>query len=159
MQIKNPLPSLLARGLPPSTQVLFQARVVPLMPQPAADAPRVGGNTKLTGTLVRYKVDLVVNPGTVALTLTPDLTHNGKIEVALVAYDQTGKPVNWTGQTLGLILNPASYAQVQRVGIPIHLQIDLTEGDVSLTTGVYDLGAHKAGTLEIPISNQSAAAR
>lgn len=155
----DPLPSLLARGLPPSTQVLFQARVVPLMPQPAADAPRVGGNTKLTGTLVRYKVDLVVNPGTVALTLTPDLTHNGKIEVALVAYDQTGKPVNWTGQTLGLILNPASYAQVQRVGIPIHLQIDLTEGDVSLTTGVYDLGAHKAGTLEIPISNQSAAAQ
>jgi VWFA-related protein len=148
----DPLPQLLARGLPSSTQVLFQARVVPLVPQPAADSPRLGGNAKLTGPLVRFKVDLAVNPATVALILAPDLTHNGKIEVALVAYDQTGKPVNWTGETLGLILPPASYAQVQRVGIPIHLQIDLPNADVSLTTGVYDLDANKAGTLEIPVS-------
>lgn len=149
--ISDPLPQLLAHGLPASTQVLYQARVEPRTPQPAAGAPRAGGNSKLTGTLIRYKVDLVILPATISLNLAPDLTHNGKIEVALVAYDPAGKPVNWTGQTLGLVLNPTSYAQVQHAGIPIHLQIDLPLADLSLSTGVYDLNAHRAGTLEIPI--------
>jgi hypothetical protein len=152
----DPLPPLLAHGLPASTQILYQARVIPASPQPDSGAPHAGGNTKLTGSLTRYKVDLVINPSTVALDLTPGLTHNGKIEVALVGYDPVGKPVNWTGQTLALILNPDSYAQVRRVGIPVHLQIDLPSADLSLATGVYDLTAHKAGTLEIPIPAQSA---
>lgn len=148
----DPLPPLLAHGLPASTQILYQARVQPLTPQPASDAPHAGGNIKLSGTLIRYKVDLIILPATVSLALAPDLTHNGKIEVALVAYDQAGKPVNWTGQTLALVLNPASYAQIQHAGIPIHLQLDLPNADATLSTGVYDLNAHRAGTLEIPIS-------
>jgi VWFA-related protein len=150
----DPLPPLLAHGLPASTQILYQARIQPLMPQPASDAPHAGGNTKLSGTLIRYKVDLIILPATVSLVLAPDLTHNGKIEVALVAYDQAGKPVNWTSQTLGLVLNPASYAQIQHAGIPIHFQLDLSKADLTLSTGVYDLNAHRAGTLEIPIGAQ-----
>jgi len=154
----DPLPPLLARGLPASTQILYQARIVPLAPQPDAGAARAGGNGKLTGPTIRYKVDLAIDPRTVSLTLAPDLTHNGKIEVALVAYDKNGKPVNWTGQTLGLVLNPASYSQVQKVGIPIHLQLDLPQANLSVSTGVYDLTAHRAGTLEIPLSGQAVAA-
>jgi VWFA-related protein len=154
----DPLPSLMAPGLPASTQILYQTRALPLTPQPAAGDPRAGGNAKLSGALTRYKVDVVIDPATLSLELAPDLTHNGKIEVALVAYDQAGKPVNWTGQTLALVLNPNSYAQVQRVGIPVHLQIDLPQGALSLSTGVYDLTAHKAGTLEIAIAAQSGAA-
>jgi VWFA-related protein len=150
----DPLPPLLAHGLPASTQILYQARVQPLTPQPASNAPHAGGNTKLIGTLIRYKVDLIILPATVSLALAPDLTHHGKIEVALVAYDQTGKPINWTGQTLGLVLNPASYTQIQKAGIPVHLQLDLPQADVTLATGIYDLNAHRAGTLEIPISPQ-----
>ena len=84
--------------------------------------------------------------------------HNGKIEVALVAYDQAGNAVNWTGNTLGLSLNAASYAQVQRSGIPVHMEIDLSQTDVSLATGVYDFTARKAGTLEIPVIPLPAAA-
>jgi len=135
----DPLPPLLAHGLAASTQILYQARVVPLSPQPAADAARAGGNTKLTGSFTRYKIDLVINPDSVALDLADDGTHNGKIEVALVAYDPSGKAANWTGETLALTLNAASYAQVQRAGIPVHLQIDLPQADLSLATGVYDL--------------------
>jgi len=154
----DPLPPLMAPGLPDSTQIVYQTRAMPLTPQPAAGDPRAGGNAKLSGALTRYKVDLVINPTTVSLELAPDLTHNGKIEVALVAYDQAGKPVNWNGQTLALVLDPNSYAQVQRVGIPVHLQIDLPRADLSLSTGVYDLTTHKAGTLEIAIAAQSGAA-
>jgi VWFA-related protein len=155
----DPLAPMLARGLPASTQILFQTRVVPATPQPASDSPRAGGNTKLTGSLTRYKVDVVINPTTIALDSAADGTRNGKIEVALVAYDEAGKQVNWTGQTLALALPPASYAQVLRVGIPVHLQIDLPQADLSLSTGVFDLTAHKAGTLEIALQPQSAASQ
>jgi hypothetical protein len=155
----DPLPALLVNGLPASTQILYQARIVPLVPQPASDAARAGGNGKLAGPLTRYKVDLVINPATIKLDLAPDLTHTGKIEVALIAYDQAGKPLNWTGETLGLTLNPASYAQVERIGIPVHLQLDLPAEGLSLATGVYDLSAHKAGTLQVALDVKSATAQ
>lgn len=153
----DPLPPLLARGLPASTQVLYQARVLSLAPQPTAGAPRAGGNGKLSGSLTRYKVDLDIDAKDLALDAAPDGTHTGKIEVALVAYDEAGNTINWTGQTLGLTLSPTSYTQVQRVGIPVHLQIDLPPKDISLATGVYDLTDHNAGTLEIALHPSSAA--
>lgn len=155
----DPLPPLLARGLPASTQILFQLRAMPLVPQPPPDAAKAGGNTKLAQPLTRYKVDLSISAASVALDLAPDLTHNGKIEVALVAYDSAGQPVNWTGETLGLVLNPDSYSQVKRAGIPVHLQIDLPPAAASLAAGVYDLNARKAGTLEIPVSTSSLTAK
>jgi hypothetical protein len=153
----DPLAPLLAHGLPASTQVVFQQRILAASPQPAPDAPRVGGNTHLAGPLTRYKVDLAINPAGIALDPAPDGSHTGKVEVALIAYDQAGKAVNWTGQTLSLIFNPADYAQVQHSAVPVHLQIDLPAADLFLTTGVYDLTTRKAGTLEVPLQPQSAA--
>lgn len=155
--VSDPLPPLLARGMPASTQLLYQARVLPASPQPAPGAPRAGGNTKLTGLFTRYKVDFVINAKGLALDPAPDGTHTGKIEAALVAYDRDGNALNWTGNTLALTLNAASYAQVQSSGIPVHLQIDLPRTEVSLATGVYDYAAHKAGTLEIQLPSLSAA--
>jgi VWFA-related protein len=153
----DPLPPLLARGMPNSTQILYQARVLPASPQPAPGAPRTGGNTKLAGTLARYKVDFVIPAGGVALDPAPNGMHTGTIEVALVAYDHDGAAVNWTGNTLAISLNAASYAQVQRSGLPAHLEIDLPNADVYLATGVYDWGSRKSGTLEIPLSSVAAA--
>lgn len=153
----DPLPPLLARGLPASTQILYQTRILPISPQPAANAPRAGGNMKLTGSFTRYKVDFVINAKDVALDPATDGNHDGKIEVVLVAYDQAGNALNWTGNTLTVSLNAASYAQVASSGIPVRLEIDLPPTEVSLTTGVYDFTAHKAGTLEIPLHPESAA--
>jgi len=153
----DPLPPLLARGMTNSTQILYQVRVLPASPQPAPDAPRTGGNTKLAGTLARYKVDFVIPAGGVALDPAPNGMHTGTIEVALVAYDHDGAAVNWTGNTLAISLNAASYAQVQRSGLPAHLEIDLPNADVYLATGVYDWGSRKSGTLEIPLSSVAAA--
>jgi VWFA-related protein len=147
----DPLPPLMAQGMPASTQILYEARLLPLVPQPAADAARAGGNTKLTGPFTRYKTDFIINPSNITLDLAADGTHSGRIEVALIAYDHEGHLLNWAGNTLALNLNATSYAQIQRVGIPVHLQIDLPQGDADLATGVYDLNGRKAGTLEIPV--------
>ena len=153
----DPLTPLLIHGVPASTQIVFQQRILAASPQPAPGAPRAGGNTHLAGPLTRYKVDLAINPEGVALDPAPDGSHTGKIQLAIVAYDQAGKAVNWTGQTVALALNPADYAQVQRSAIPIHLQIDLPAADLFLSTGVLDLSTHKTGTLEIPLQPQSTA--
>jgi VWFA-related protein len=153
----DPLPPLLARGMPNSTQILYQVRVRPASPQPAPEAPRAGGNTRLAGTLTRYKVDFVVPAGGVALDPAPNDMHTGTIEFALVAYDQDGTVVNWTGNTLAISLNGTSFAQVQRSGIPAHLEIDLPDANVYLATGVYDWGLRKSGTVEIPISSVATA--
>ena len=154
----DPLAPLLAHGLPSSTQVVYQARVLPASPQPAPGAPRAGGNTKLPSPITRWKVDFVLDAGSVALDPAPDGAHAGKIELALIAYVSNGEVANWTGNTLAISLNAASYAEVQRSGIPVHLEIDLPSSGAWLATGVYDLTARRAGTLEIQLAPQSTAA-
>jgi hypothetical protein len=77
--------------------------------------------------------------------------HAGKIQVELLAYDRDGKSVNWTGGTQEMNLDEATYAAIQRSGLPAHVEIDLPNAPVTLETGVYDWKTGKAGTLEVPI--------
>jgi VWFA-related protein len=148
----DPLPPLLVHGMPGATQILYQARVLPTAQQPAADAARAGANTRLTGPLTRYKVDFAITAAGVDLEPAADGTHSGRIEVALIAYGHDGAAVNWTEGAMNMTLDAATYAKMERDGIPAHLEIDLPAGDLSLATGVYDLGSRRAGTLELPLS-------
>ena len=149
--VADPLPALLARGMPNSTQIVYQVRVLPEAAQPAQGAARAGGNSKLTGPVTRYKVDFAIQSSGIELTPAADGTHTGKIELELVAYNQNGNAANWTGGAMNLSLNAASYAKIVKDGMPAHLEIDLPGGDLSLAIGVYDWGSHRAGTLEIPV--------
>jgi VWFA-related protein len=153
----DPLAPLLAHGMPASTQILYKTRILPLSPQPAPGAVPAGGNAKLPPPVTRVKVDYVIDAATIALDSAPDGTHTGRLEVALVAHTPNGEIANWTGQTLAISLNDADYAKMQQSGIPIHLLIDLPQTGLFLSTGVYDLNAHKAGTMEIPLQPESAA--
>jgi len=147
----DPLRPLLKFGLPSSTQLLYGVRVVPTTPQPPADAKRAGKNAELTGPTTRYGLDFMVRWQDVKLEATPQGTHRGTIQVALLAYDHDGNAVNWVGGTEGMNLDPNEYAEIQKSGIPVHAEIDLPNTDVYLETGVYDWGSGKAGTLEIPL--------
>jgi len=148
----DPLHALMMRGMPSSTQVLYGVRVVPVSPQPAADAKRAGKNAKLTGPTTRYSVDFMVRWTDVALETTANGSHRGKIQVGLMAYDHDGNAVNWVGATQGMDLKPEIYAAIQKSGVPVHMEIDLPNTDVYLETGVYDWSSGKAGTLEVPLS-------
>ena len=147
----DPLRPLLKFGLPSSTQLLYGVRVVPSTPQPPANAKRAGKNADLTGPTTRYSIDFMVRWQGVKLDPTPQGTHSGTIQVALLAYDRDGKAVNWAGATQGMNLDPNVYAAIQKSGIPVHAELDLPNTDVYLETGVYDWGSGKAGTLEIPL--------
>jgi VWFA-related protein len=151
-QITDPLARFLVPGLPSSTQITYQVRVVPSAPQPAPNGVRAGGNAKLADALVRYRIDFAISAKDVDLQPASKGTHTGKIEVALVAYDREGKALNWTAGSMTESLDAASYASAQQSGVPAHLEIDLPKIDAFVTTGVYDWGSQKIGTLEIPVS-------
>jgi VWFA-related protein len=153
----DPLISMMGHGLPDSTQILYRVRVTPVATQPTAGTVTAGGNHKLAGHITRYKVEFFIPAAGLNLVAASDGTHDAKIEIALVAYGAGGAAVNWTGGAMNMSLNPASYTTAQRTGIAAPIEIDLPDGDVSLATGVYDLNAQKAGTLEIPWASISVA--
>lgn len=148
----DPLIPLLANGLPSATQIVYRVSAVPASAQPAPTEPAAGGNHSLSGPLTRFSVAFILPTDGLDLTSTNDGAHGGKLEVALVAYDRTGKAVNWTGGATAINLSAASWAAAQRGGIPLRLQLDLPNEPLTLATGVYDLMDRKAGTLQIPLA-------
>ena len=153
----NPLRPLLRFGLPGATQLIYGVRVTPAAQQPAPNAKRAGMNPALIGPVTRYSIDFMIHWTDVAFDLTPDGIHHGKIQVGLLAYDRNGKAVNWEDGTQKMDVKPETWAVIQKSGIPAHMEIDLPNEDIYLNTGVYDWGANKAGTLEIPLSPSKAA--
>ena len=77
--------------------------------------------------------------------------RSGSIEVAVIAYDYDGKVLNAISKTIPIHLQPDVFAALQRVGFQLHEEIDLPKADVFFKTGIYDLKAHHAGSLEIPL--------
>jgi len=148
----DPLLPLLGRNMPDYTQILLKLLVQPLNLQPPADAPRIGSNTDLKGPTTRYSIDFAIPVSDLKLDPVSDGSRHGNIEVALVAYDQEGKPLNLV-VTKGEVSLPANeYASLLKGGLPIHKEIDVPQGRVYLRTGVYDLNASNAGTLGVPLT-------
>ncbi len=148
----DPLLFLMARNLPDYTQIMYKVRVQPSDPQPQADAPRIGSNTQLKGPFTRYGVDFAISTQDLKIDVNPDGTHHGNIEVALVAYDRQGKPLNFVVTQGDLAVKPDVYAGLQKVGVQMHKEIDVPKEYVYLRTGVYDLRSGTVGTLGIPLT-------
>jgi VWFA-related protein len=148
----DPLARFLVPGVPGCTQIVYQVSVIPSAVQPAPNGVRAGGNAKLADPLVRYRIDFAIPAKELNLQPSPNGTHAGKIEVALVAYDREGKELNWTAESMTESLDAVSYASAEQSGVQAHLTIDLPKVDAFVTTGVYDWASQKIGTLEIPVS-------
>ena len=146
------LQSLMVRGMPSSTQILYGVKVVPTDPQPAANAPRAGRNKKLAGPTKRYSVDFLIDAKLIHLEPTLKGTHSGQVQVELLAYYHDGKALNWTGGTLRMDLDATTYADTLKSGLKGHAEIDVPDTDVYLATGVYDVETGKAGTLEVALN-------
>jgi VWFA-related protein len=147
----DPLYALMGRNLPDLSQVVYKIKVLPSNPQPAPDAPHIGGNVELKGPVTRYRVDFAILAQDLKLDPTPDGGRHGEIEVMLVAYDREGKPLNLVETETKLVLPPNVYADVLKIGLQIHKEIDVPKQDVYLRTGIYDMGSDVAGTLGVPL--------
>ena len=147
----DPLRPLMDRGMPNFTELRYKVKLSPAPAPTVPGAARAGDNADLKGALTRYTVGFSLATNGLAMVTGPDGVRHGQIEVALVAYNQEGKPLNWEARQIGLAVRPDQFATAEKSGIPFHFDIDVPAGDVYLRTGVYDLSASHAGTLEIPL--------
>ena len=147
----DPLLMLMGRNLPDYSQILYKIKIVPSNPQPAPDSPRIGSNPDLKGPFTRYGVDFAIAPQDLRLDPTPDGGRHGNIEIALLAYDREGKPLNFVVTKGDVNLDAKLYANTQKVGFQIHKEIDVPQQYIYLRTGIYDLKSNTAGTLGVPL--------
>jgi VWFA-related protein len=151
----DPLLPLVGRNMPDYSEILYKVLVEPVTPQPAADAPHIGSNPDLKGPVTRYGVDFAIALSDLKLEAASDGTRHGNIEIVLVAYDREGKPLNMFKTTGVLALKPNEYAALQKGGLQIQEKIDVPAGYAYLRTGVYDVRSGAAGTLGIPLADDT----
>lgn len=154
----DPLLPLIGRNLPDYAQIVYKILVQPTEPQPAADAPHIGSNKDLKGPFTRYAIDFAVSVDDLQTTSATDGTHQGSIEVMLVAYDAEGKPLNQVASRSEIRIPAKDFANVRKGGLQIHKEIDMPQGSAFLRTGIYDFNAATAGTLGVPLFDTAAGA-
>src|SRR6185437_9776955 len=140
-------------SLPDSTQIVYKVRVLALPPSQHTPNPTdPNSKTSLKGPLARYGIDFAVLLPDLTFKVTPDGQHNAKVEIALVAYDQAGTPVNSIVKSDDISLNPQLYATFARLGLQLHEEIEVPNVGVYLRTGICDLATNKTGTLQVPLT-------
>jgi len=164
----DPLHPFMGPCMPNSTQIPLALRVLRIAAQPGAGAPGnvpplqarnqalpsklAGDNPNLKAPLTRYRVDFVIAASGLSLDADPDGSHHGKIEATIVVYNHDGQAVNWMVRNVDLDMDAARYAEVKANGVNFSLDIDVPNGGLTLRSGIFDLNANLAGTLQIPLS-------
>jgi len=147
----DPLHPLMWRGLPDLTEIQYRLRVLPTG-TPASEAKPAGDSRDLHRAATRIGADFTIPLDDLKLELGSDGILHGNVELALVAYDRGGLPLNWLYRSIKTSLKPELHDAVEKTGVRFHQEIDVPEDEVYLRSGIYDLESHKAGTLEIPLS-------
>ncbi|MGH9562051.1 MAG: VWA domain-containing protein, partial [Terracidiphilus sp.] len=157
----NPVSAAAQDGAPPSTQILFRARVLPdTAPElngAALDDKAAGERTAsfLSGSH-RYVIDLGLKPQDMPLAENTDGKRTAQLECDLLVYDDKGQLVNSLGRELKLNLSSQQYEQLTAAGgaIPFRMALDLPTGDFRLRIVLYDAASAKTGSIEIPLEVQ-----
>jgi VWFA-related protein len=153
----DPMTAEILHGAPPASQVIFTAQVLaatdPLLQGAKLPTGPAGElSATLKGPIERYVVNFTLSPGTLSLDTAPDGTRNGKIELALIAYDANGNRVNDADRQFQLAIKPEVFERVAAKGITVLVPIDLPAGENSLRIAVRDLDAGRTGSLEVPVA-------
>ncbi len=157
----SPVAAAAQAGTPPSTQIVFRARVLP------ETAPELNGavlddkaagerTTSFPGGSQRYLVNLSLKPQDLPLAEDADGKRSAQLQCDLLAYDDKSQLVNSLGRALKLNLSPQQYEQLTSGGgaIPIRLAIDLPAGEIGLRIVVYDAASARTGSLQVPLEVQ-----
>ncbi len=129
-------------GVPPSTTLVIQARVLP------PDAPD-------KATQVDFLVDMH------DLTLLQSADHLQKPDVMFVAaaWDRTGKAQGSVSGTYQQVLDAGALKTLMRTGLHLQHQFQLSPGTYDLRVGVVDRLSGKIGTIDVPLTVESKVAR
>ena len=142
----DPLVLLMAFGMPDMSQIIYKARLGRL-PGQVEDAKK-GLSVPVKDPVKTYAFDLELFPDQLQFEVTPDGVHNGKIEVKLVLYDETGKVVNVVGGRFGLTYTAGEFEKVRQEGLQLRERIEIpASSDGRLYSGICDLNSGRIGTL------------
>jgi VWFA-related protein len=144
-------------GAPQTSQILLQARVLPVTDPSLQGAKLPNGpagelTATLKGPVVRYVIDLNVNTHGLAFESSADGSHKDAIEFVAIAYDADTKRVNFVDKGMQLNLTGDQFAYVTKNGLPIRFAIDLPPGKIALRIAVNEIQGGRIGSIEIPIS-------
>jgi VWFA-related protein len=152
----DPFVPLIGLGMPDFDQILFKVQVVPKNPQPPANAPRAGNNTKLKAPFTRYDVNFAVALPDIAMGLDADGTRRGRIEIMIIAFGPGGNILNMVRKRSNLTMDPKVYEATQQVGMQVHEEIDAPLGEIYLRAGIYDVNSGNCGTVGAALNGSSA---
>jgi VWFA-related protein len=155
----NAMTAAMEPGVPPLSQVIFEARVLPagdpalhgLQPTPGAAGKPAA---PLKGPVTRYFVDYSIDPCQLALKDLPDGRRQAELEITQELYDGAGKRVNSTDAGLEVTLTAAQMAVDLKSGVRVRQEIDVPGEDVSLRLGVRDASSGRIGTVEVPVNRE-----
>jgi len=133
----------MVRGVPPATQIVFEARITPL-----ASASARSGKAPLD----RYAVDFAIDPRAVDLTAAASGVRKGQLLIASGVWNRDGKLLRSAASLHPLALSPAQMRVADQSGLQCHTEVEAPAGDVYLRLGVYDPASGHMGTLEIPLA-------
>jgi hypothetical protein len=151
----NNMQASMARGVPTSSQILFDVRVAPSTEPARPTDPAVAGDLdpKLSGRpLVRYDFEYFFPTRQITFADGPGGVHNGSLQFDVAAYDLYGKLITKISQTRSLQLTSDQYQEFMRTrGQQYFQRLDLPPGEIFVRVGILDEVSDKVGTLEIPL--------
>ena len=152
----DPLLPFMDLGMPQSQQVLYKLRVYPSPAGAPAAVSNAAPNAPPDMTPGKdktvYKIDFAIDASDLGLTVAPDGTRKGKLNITLIVYDRYGNIANQESHLVDLSFPPDAWAKIQNAGVQLHAQLAVpTKGNYWLRTGILDRGSRKVGTMEIPL--------
>jgi len=121
---------------PVSTQLLFQARVLPPSPQ----------------TQGQVVVNYLITASGLAFSKSADGLQHSSVNCAVEVYSDKGDSIKKDGTIMTAALQPEVYDKVQRQGFPCQEKIALPPGEYRLRLGVRDNTTGAIGTTDTKVS-------
>jgi hypothetical protein len=143
------------QGSPPSRQVVFASRIVPLgKPRVVKDeGAGVSGNKKnvAIGETQRYAVDYLVAPTDLQFTPAEDGKYHDVLNFMITAFDDDGKLLASQVSQVVADLSPKTLQGVLRTGMRLHQEVEIPVKGTVMRLGVEDMANSHIGTVEISL--------
>jgi hypothetical protein len=121
-------------GVPPSTSLVMQARVLP------PDTP-----DKAT------QIDFLVDIHDLQFLMSADHRRQPNLMFVAAAWDEKGNPRGSVSGSYQQILQPSDVQLLLRTGLRLQQQLPLKPGNYQLRLGLVDRLSGKMGTIDVPL--------
>ena len=125
-------------GVPPSTVLVMQARVVP-----------PGAPDKTT------QIDFLLDVHDLLFLQSADNLRKPDLMFVAAAWDQAGKAQGSVSATYRQVLDATALKTLMRTGLRVQEELRLNPGKYDLRLGVVDRLSGKIGTIEVPLTVES----